>query len=322
MYSIGVDVGGTKIAVGLVDDNHKILVKETLPTLAYRSADEITKDIAYLCKKVCEPYHVDLSMVKGIGLAIPGTINTQTGIVEYSNNIKFRDFPIVDLMSKHLSLDKKMFKIGNDANLAAYGEAIAGAGVGSSSCVVITLGTGVGSGIILDGKLLTGKCYGGAELGHMVIEYNGRQCTCGRKGCFEAYSSATALVELTKEKYNKYPNSYMRNLCNNDPNRIGGKTAFQAYYAGDKAGKEVIDTYLSYLACGIVNIINIFQPDIICIGGGISNEGQKLIDMLIPLVKEQKFGKGNELVTKLTIAKLANEAGIIGAAAFVCSDIN
>ena len=316
MYSIGVDLGGTKIAVGLVDDNNKILVKETLPTLAFRSADEITKDIAFLCKKVCEPNKVELSSLEGIGMAIPGTINTKTGIVEYSNNIKFHDFPVVDLMAKHLSVDKKMFKIGNDANLAAYGEAVAGAGIGSSSCIVITLGTGVGSGIILDGKLVTGIAYGGAELGHMVIEYNGKQCTCGRKGCLEAYASATALVELTREKYNKYPNSYMHNICNNDPSRIGGKTAFQAMYAGDKAGKEVVDTYLSYLACGIVNIINIFQPEILCIGGGVSNEGPKLIELLLPLVKEQIYGKGNVLVTKIALAKLANEAGIIGAAAY------
>lgn len=316
MYSIGVDLGGTKIAVGLVDDYNKIVVKETLPTLAYRPVEEITKDIASLCKKVCEKGEVSLSSLRGIGLAIPGTINTKTGIVEYSNNIKFLDFPIVELMSKYLDLDKTMFRIGNDANLAAYGEAVAGAGKNAGSCVVVTLGTGVGSGIILDGKLITGTNYGGAELGHMVIEYNGRKCSCGRRGCFEAYCSATALVDMTREKFNSSPDSIMRTLCDGDVNKVGGKTAFQAMYRGDKAGKEVVDKYLSYLACGLVNIINIFQPDVLCIGGGVSNEGPIIIEMLMPLIKEQIYGKGNKLVTTVSLAKLGNEAGIIGAAAY------
>ena len=320
MYSIGVDLGGTKIAVGLVDENHKIVAKEILPTLAYRPVEEITFDIASLCQKVCKKENVSLSSLKGIGLAIPGTVNTKTGIVEYSNNIKFFNFPIVDLMSKYLNLPKSLFKIGNDANLAAYGESVAGAGKNANSCVVITLGTGVGGGIIIDGKVITGCSYGGAELGHMVIEYNGRQCTCGRKGCFEAYCSATALVDMTKEKFRNNPNSLMRNICDNDINKVGGKTAFQAMYKGDVAGKEVVDTYLSYLACGLVNIINIFQPEVLCIGGGVSNEGPILIDMLLPLIKDQIFGKGNKLVTKISLAKLGNEAGIIGAAALSYSD--
>ena len=257
MFTIGVDLGGTKIAVGLVENN-KIIIKESLPTLAYRPVEEITKDIATLCQRVCQKGNVKLESLGGIGLAIPGTINTKTGIVEYSNNIKFLDFPIVDLMSKYLNLPKSIFKIGNDANLAAYGEAVAGAGKNASTCVVVTLGTGVGSGIIIDGKLLTGVRYGGAELGHMVLQYNGKQCTCGRKGCFEAYCSATALVELTKTKFKENPKSLMRDICDGDINKVGGKTAFQAMYKGDKAGKEVVDQYLSYLACGIVNIINIF----------------------------------------------------------------
>ena len=319
MYSIGVDLGGTKIAVGLVQNN-KILVKESLPTLAYRPVEEITKDIAFLCTKVCQKGNVKLDTIDKIGLAIPGTINTKTGIVEYSNNIKFLNFPIVDLMSEYLALPKSKFKIGNDANLAAYGEAVAGAGKNAQSCVVITLGTGVGSGIIIDGKLITGVKYGGAELGHMVIQYNGKPCSCGRKGCLEAYCSATALVDLTRNKVKENPKSLMYSLCDGDLNKIGGKTAFQAFYKGDVAGKEVVDTYLSYLACGVVNIINIFQPDVLCIGGGVSNEGPKLIELLMPLVKEQIFGKGNHLVTDVKLATLGNDAGIIGAAAFALSD--
>lgn len=316
MYSIGVDLGGTKIAVGLVDENNKILFKESLPTLAYRPAEEITKDIASLCRKVAQKGGVTVEEVDAIGLAIPGTINVETGIVQYSNNIKFSDFHVVDFMVKELNLPRSKFKIGNDANLAAYGEAVAGTGKGASMCIVITLGTGVGSGIIIDDKILTGIKYGGAEIGHMVIEYNGRQCTCGRKGCFEAYCSATALVDLTRTKFKNNPKSLMRDFCDGDINKIGGKTAFQAMYKGDKAAKEVVDTYMSYLACGIANVINIFQPDVICIGGGISNEGPKIIEMLVPLVKEQLYSKDEELVTSIKLATLANEAGIIGAAAY------
>lgn len=320
MYSIGVDLGGTKIAVGLVDDNNKIVVKETLPTLAYRPVEEITADIASLCQKVCKKGDISLSELRGIGLAIPGTINTKTGIVEYSNNLKFLNFPIVDFMSKHLNVPKNMFKIGNDANLAAYGEAVAGAGKNASSCVVVTLGTGVGSGIIIDGKIITGVKYGGAEFGHTVIEYNGRQCSCGRRGCFEAYCSATALVEMTKEKFRNTPNTLMHFICDGDVNKVGGKTAFQAMYKGDKAGKEVVDTYLSYLACGIVNIINTLQPEVLCIGGGVSNEGPIIVEMLMPLVKSQLYGNENNLATTISLAKLGNEAGIIGAAAFSYTD--
>ena len=276
-YSIGVDLGGTNIAVGIVDESYQIIKKGSVPTLAQRGPEPIIHDMAELCKKLLAECNIAIADVAGAGIASPGTVNPDTGVVEYANNIKFSDFPLVKLFSKEMGIPESKIKIGNDANLAALGEAVAGAAKGSKSSVMITLGTGVGGGVILDGVVLTGCAYGGAELGHMVIEKDGRQCSCGRKGCLEAYCSATALVKLTKEKFEVSPDSLMREMCENDINRVGGKTAFAAMKKGDKAGAEVVETYLSYLACGVANLINIFQPEVFTIGGGVSGEGDNLI---------------------------------------------
>jgi glucokinase len=316
-YSIGVDLGGTNIAVGIVDENYQIVKKGSVPTLAQRGPEPIVHDMAELCKKLLAECNVSMSDLAGAGIACPGTVNPVTGIVEYANNIKFSDFPLVELFSKEMNIPEENVKIGNDANLAALGEAVAGAAKGSASSVMITLGTGVGGGVILDGKVLTGCAFGGAELGHAVIEMNGKPCSCGRKGCFEAYCSATALVKLTKEKFEACPDSLMREMCDNDVNRVGGKTAFAAMKKGDKAGAEVVETFISYLACGVANYINIFQPEVLTIGGGVSGEGDNLLIPLKEKVCKETYSKDNTLKTDLRIATLGNDAGIIGAAAFV-----
>ena len=316
-YTIGVDLGGTNIAVGIVNENYEIVKKGSVPTLAQRGPEPIVHDMAELCKKLLAECNISMSDLTGAGIACPGTVNPVTGIVEYANNIKFSDFPLVALFSKEMNIPTENVKIGNDANLAALGEAVAGAAKGTSSSVMITLGTGVGGGVILDGKVLTGCAFGGAELGHTVIEMNGRPCSCGRKGCFEAYCSATALVKLTKEKFEACPDSLMREMCDNDVNRVGGKTAFAAMKKGDKAGAEVVDAFITYLACGVANLINIFQPDVFTIGGGVSGEGDNLLIPLKEKVSREVYSKDNTLKTDLRIATLGNDAGIIGAAAFV-----
>ena len=315
-YTIGVDLGGTNIAVGIVNENYEIVKKGSVPTLAQRGPEPIVHDMAELCKKLLAECEIAMDDVTGAGIACPGTVNPATGIVEYANNIKFSDFPLVALFSKEMDMPAENVKIGNDANLAALGEAVAGAAKGASSSVMITLGTGVGGGVILDGKMLMGCAFGGAELGHTVIELNGRQCSCGRKGCFEAYCSATALVKLTKEKFEATSGTLMHEMCENDINRVGGKTAFAAMKKGDKAGAEVVDTYISYLACGVANLINIFQPEVFTIGGGVSGEGDNLLIPLREKVSEQIYSKDKILKTDLRIATLGNDAGIIGAAAF------
>ena len=315
-YTIGVDLGGTNIAVGIVNENYEIVKKGSVPTLAQRGPEPIVHDMAELCKKLLAECEIAMDDVTGAGIACPGTVNPATGIVEYANNIKFSDFPLVALFSKEMVMPAENVKIGNDANLAALGEAVAGAAKGASSSVMITLGTGVGGGVILDGKMLMGCAFGGAELGHTVIELNGRQCSCGRKGCFEAYCSATALVKLTKEKFEATSGTLMHEMCENDINRVGGKTAFAAMKKGDKAGAEVVDAYISYLACGVANLINIFQPEVFTIGGGVSGEGDNLLVPLKEKVSEQIYSKDKILKTDLRIATLGNDAGIIGAAAF------
>lgn len=316
-YSIGVDLGGTNIAVGIVDEHYSIIKKGSVPTLAQRGPEPIVRDMAELCKKLLAECGVTPQETGGAGIACPGTVNPKTGVVEYANNIKFLDFPLQKLFSEYMDIPKDKVALGNDANLAALGEAVAGAARGASSSVMITLGTGVGGGVILDGKVLTGCAYGGAELGHMVIEYGGRPCSCGRRGCFEAYSSATALIKMTKEAFEAESDTLMHEMCAGDINRVGGKTAFAAMKKGDKAAAAVVDTYISYLACGIANLINIFQPEVLTIGGGICGEGDYLILPLKEKLSHEIYSKDGVLKTEIRTAALGNDAGIIGAAAFV-----
>ncbi len=313
MYNIGIDLGGTNIAVGLVDNKHNIIAKRSLPTRAERTAEEIVEDIAALCLEVCRDGGCLISDIATVGVATPGTANGKTGVVEYANNLPFRGFPLAAFLSERLS--NATVKIENDANAAALGEAVAGAAKGSDISVMITLGTGVGGGIIIDGKVFSGANCAGGELGHMVIEHGGVPCTCGRRGCWESYSSATALIRMTKEKLAECEKNGVETIMSK-AERVSGRTACDAMRAGDKAAKEVYDRYTAYLATGITNIINIFQPRVISLGGGISNEGQSLIDDLIPLIKKEQYGGADKpIFTEIRIAKLKNDAGIIGAAA-------
>ena len=310
MYRIGIDLGGTNIAVGLVDSSdYSIKVKKSLPTNAHRAPEAIVDDIAKLCFDVCEAADVQMSDVESIGIAAPGTANHDTGVVEYANNLPFNRFPIVDLLRQKTGANS--IKIMNDANAAAWGEAVAGAAKGTGKSIMVTLGTGVGGGIILDNEIFTGFNYAGAELGHIVIEQNGVPCTCGRRGCWEAYSSATALIRMTKEKIEECRREGRDTVMLEAP-KVSGRTACDAMREGDAAGKEVYDKYVSYLATGLANVINIFHPEVISLGGGVSNEGQSLIDDLQPLVKAMQC---DGAVTEIRIAKLGNDAGIIGAAA-------
>ncbi len=312
MFRIGVDLGGTNIAVGLVNENHEIVKKATTPTFAKRAAEEIIEDIARLCKKVVNDAGVDFSSVESVGVASPGLVNSGAGVVEYANNLPFKDLHVADMLRELLSFDN--IKLANDANAAALGEATAGAAKGASSSVMITLGTGVGGGVVIDGKLLTGFNFAAGELGHIVIEVDGRPCSCGRRGCWETYSSATALTAMTNEKIEECKKAG-RYTKMSEAERVNGRTACDAMRAGDEAAKEVYDKYVYYLAIGLANIINIFQPEVISLGGGISGEGQSLIDALLPIVRKEQYGGFLDKQTALRIAKLGNDAGIIGAAA-------
>ena len=313
MYYLGVDLGGTNIAVGLVDENFKIVLKDKVPTGASRPVSDIMDDMAALCKSIVERAGVSFDEVESAGIAAPGSIDPKTGYVRYANNIKMTNYPIADELKSRLPV-KKVF-LENDANAAALAEAKAGAGKGCSDLVMITLGTGVGGGIVIDGKLYSGFNYSGAELGHTVIEVGGRPCTCGRNGCFEAYSSATGLINMTKEKMVNEIGSLMWKLANDNLENVNGRTAFDAAKKGDTAAKEVVDMYIKYLACGLTNMVNIFQPQVLCIGGGVCGEGDYLLKPLIKTIRRWEYGGATQTnFSQIKIAELGNDAGIIGAA--------
>lgn len=310
-YYLGIDLGGTNIVAGVVNEQYEIVVKESTKTLAERGADAVIADIVATCKRAVEKAGLTMEQLEWVGVGSPGTANKETGILEYANNLHWDNVPLAAKLEEGLGLRTY---IENDANAAAYGEYLAGAGKGCSSLVAITLGTGVGGGVILDGKILTGFNFGGAELGHTVIEVDGRPCTCGRRGCFEAYSSATGLINMTREAMEAHRDSKMWELCGGDASRANGRTAFDGMRAGDAAAKAVVDLYIKYLSVGIANMINIFQPQILCIGGGISKEGDTLIQPLTKLVNENNYVHDPDRQTKIMPAALFNDAGLIGAA--------
>lgn len=313
MYYIGIDLGGTNIAVGIVDESFKIVKKGSTPTLVNRDPELIIADMGKLCLDLLAETGIGLEEVVCAGIAAPGSVNPETGVIEYANNLPFLRFPIADTLRKYLPVKKICLE--NDANAAALGEAVGGAAKGKRLSVMITLGTGVGGGVIIDGKVYSGFNYAGAELGHTVIEYNGRQCSCGRKGCFEAYASATALVNMTKEKLAACKDTLMWEMCGNDINKADARIAFAAMKKGDRAGKEVVDMYISYLACGITNMINIFQPEVLLIGGGVCNEKDYLLKPLTEIVNADQYTRNQAVKTEIKIAALGNDAGIVGAAA-------
>ena len=309
-YYIGIDLGGTNIKAGVVNENYEIVAKATTKTMLPRPAEEICADMAKVSLEAVKQAGLTLDDIESIGIGTPGTANSETGIIEYSNNLGFLNLPVVEIMQKHIN---KPIYVENDANAAAYGEFVAGAAKGANDAVCITLGTGVGGGIIINGKIYSGFNFAGAEIGHTVVDPNGPECTCGRKGCFEVFSSATGLVRMTKEGMLEEKGSIMWRM-NEEDGKVSARTAFNAMRAGDRAGKAVVDKYIKYLACGITNTINIFQPDILCIGGGVCNEGDPLLLPLKELVAKEVYTKNSAKNTEIVIAKLGNDAGIIGAA--------
>ncbi|MGN0597055.1 MAG: ROK family protein [Ruminiclostridium sp.] len=311
MYNIGIDLGGTNIKVGVVDEQYNIVGRSNVKTNLPRPAEAIVDSIVEAVNLACEDAKVSISDVNSIGIGTPGAANRNSGVVLYSNNLGFKDTELGLMLKKKIG--KEIF-VENDANAAAYGEFLNGAGKGYQNVVVITLGTGVGGGIIIDGKIYTGFNFCGAEIGHSVIHYGGRQCSCGRKGCFEAYASATALIKATKEAMEKNKNSRMWAVVDNDINNVDGKTAFDGMRLEDETAIGVVNEYINYLGCGLVNVVNIFQPEVLLIGGGICKEGDNLTKPLEEIIARDSYCIDRNASTKLDIAKLGNDAGIIGAA--------
>lgn len=311
MYRIGVDLGGTNIVAGVVDEYYKIVAKAKRKTACPRPAGEILEDIAACVREAVETAGISFEQVRSIGIGTPGSVNKRLGIIEYANNLGFDKVPARDILAKHFSLP---IYIENDANCAALGEAVAGAGGNVDNFVAVTLGTGVGSGIIVNGKIVNGCNDAAGEMGHSVLVVDGEPCTCGRKGCWEAYSSATALVRQTRVAMQENRASCMWELVDGDLNKVNGRTAFDAMRRGDTAATQVVERYIKYLAAGITNVVNIFQPDVLCIGGGIGCEGEPLLAPLRELVAKERYSIHCGKQTQICAAVLGNDAGVIGAA--------
>ncbi len=310
MARLGIDLGGTKIKFGVISDEYEILASSSCETKAERPASAILDDIADESRALVEAAGLQMSDIVAAGIGSPGTCNPKAGIVEYACNLNFENLPLQAELENRLQMP---VTIDNDANTAAYGEYIAGAARGSNSFILLTLGTGIGSGIIFDGKIYTGCNYAGAELGHIVIQKDGELCGCGRHGCFEQYGSATALIRQTREAMTRRPDSNLWRYAETLED-VTGHTAFLAMKAGDLVAGELVAQYMRYLTCGVTNIINIFQPELMCLGGGISYEGETLLSPLRLYVAEERYSKFSVHQTRLAAAALGNRAGIIGAA--------
>ena len=307
---IGVDIGGTNIKIGLVDENGAIIRKDSMSTGVDPSYQEIVRDIAQLSHRLIQDAGIGLQDVQSIGIGCPGAVDDHAGMLMYMPNISFRNVPLrQDLQA----LIDAPVHLGNDANCAALAEAMVGAAREADISVTITLGTGIGGGIIINRQIYTGFNHIAGELGHLVIMVDGEQCGCGRRGCFEAYASVTGLIRMTRQAIAQHPDSAMAEMIKGDLNRVSGKTSFDAAKAGDPAGQAVVDQYIQYLAEGVANIIMAFQPQVFVIGGGISKEGDYLLNPLNRLLDERNYCDSVPQ-TQVRIAQFGNDAGIIGAA--------
>lgn len=310
MIAIGIDIGGTSIKGAAVTSEGKVLKVFSMPVTKGEDGVTTIKKLANLTKEYIAKEHLENDIV-GIGLGIPGTIDSPSGVVTYSNNLRWDFIPVVKLFNDVLPYP---VRITNDANAATLGEAKFGAGKEYQNCIMITLGTGVGSGVIIEGKLYEGNEGKGSELGHTVIKMGGRRCTCGRKGCFEAYASATALIKDTKRAMSKHKDSLMHKFAQEE-GRVGGRVAFAAAQAGDKYAQEVVNNYIKYLGEGLLNICNTFRPEVIVLSGGIANQGEKLIKPLEEYLEANNYGYPRTPKVKIINAKLGYDSGKIGAAA-------
>jgi len=311
MYRLGIDLGGTNIVTGIVDENYNIISTAKRKTNCPRPSAEIADDIVAAALEAIKKANITVDDISEAGIGAPGDIDVKNGIILLADNLDFVNVPIVAMLKERMGIK---FNIQNDANAAAYGEYIAGAGKGTGNFIMLTLGTGVGGGVVINGKIYAGFSNKGAELGHSVIDINGEMCSCGRRGCLEAYASATALIQQTKAAMEQNRDSLLWEICNNDIGAVDGLTAFDAMRKGDPTAKQVVDKYIFYVSAGIVDNIYVFEPEVICIGGGISGEGDSLILPILENVKNQIPSFNPETDTKIKIAELGNNAGIIGAA--------
>lgn len=305
---IGIDLGGTNIEGAVVEETGLVLARCTRPTRAEEGPSAVTESIAQMIS--------DLSggrTISGVGMGCPGTVDDERGLVVYACNLGWVNYDVRTPLREKTGFSVRLV---NDANAAALAEVLAGSARGAQSAVVITLGTGVGGGVVLGGKLLTGYSGAASELGHMVIAADGVPCACGRRGCFESYASATALIRMTREAMAAHPDSALHRLAR-DAGGVDGRTAFAAWELGDAAGRAVVETYIRYLAIGLANVVNIFFPEALALGGGIAGQGEKLLAPLRRAVQAQEYGAAYTAKhPRIVCCALGGDAGVIGAALF------
>lgn len=308
MYKMGIDLGGTNIAIGIVDENNKVIHRISKPTCLPDSPENIVGRIFFAAKECMAKAGLVVEDISTIGIGSPGAIDSEKGIILFSNNFQYKNVPLGQMLSEKFG---KTVYCENDANAAAFGEYLVGDRSKGDTLVAITIGTGIGGGVIIGGKLYSGNRFSGGELGHMVINFNGLPCNCGRRGCYEVYASATALIRQTKEAMQNDHQSKMWQLCEGNIQNVTGKTAFDGSRLNDKTAKAVIEQYADYVAIGLVDIINSFGPAVICISGGISQENEYLLE---PLRRHIEMNKPINCHTEVRVAVLNNDAGIVGAA--------
>ena len=310
MYRIGIDLGGTNIAAGLVDEEKKIVDSLSIKTNAPRSVAAVIDDMAALVDELIVRNGLKREAITSVGVGVPCTANEENGHLEDANNLGWDDEPFLTLLGEKLQLP--VF-FGNDANTAAWAEYRCG-DYAEDSFLMLTIGTGIGGGIILGGKLWAGVNGAAGEFGHLSIKLDGVPCTCGRRGCFEAYGSATALIEQAKEQMERSSDTVLWTLCGGEIGKVEAKTVFDGAAAGDAVCAAVLDRYTDYLAEGIASVINLFQPAYLCIGGGVSHAGDALLIPVREKVKNLRYTQNAKRNTEIILARLHNDAGIIGAA--------
>jgi ROK family protein (putative glucokinase) len=307
---IGVDIGGMSVKAGIVTIDGKIIKKDRVPTDTSNGSEPFLASMKTLIVGLIKEANKLGYEIKGIGFGAPGVVNSEEGTIDYATNLKLYHVKVREYL-KDLNIP---IYISNDANVAALAEQRFGAAKGYHDAVMITLGTGVGSGIVINNKLFEGNLGKGAELGHMVIVVDGEECNCGRRGCFERYASTSALIRETQEVMQQNKESIMWNYCGYDINRVDGTTSFECAKAGDKAANQVIDTYIKYLGEGLLNVCNIFRPQAIILGGGVSAQKDYLKNKVQKYLEDHYYGYHETPRSEVVIAALTNDAGIIGAA--------
>ena len=310
MYYIGIDVGGTGFAAGLVDENYQIIYRKSVPTDRSVNAEQMVEMLAALADDVMSGAGVRKEEIKSIGLGVPGTANLKTGQIEYANNLPFCQGDLRKGLKEKTGIE---VYFDNDANAAAWGEYLMCENK-PDSFVMVTLGTGIGCGIVLNGKLFRGVNYAAGEIGHMTVKLNGRPCPCGRRGCLELYASAQALVEQAKKKMRKKEESILWKLCDNNIEEMDGRKFFEAVRLVDACAVKVLKWFTKYLGEGMIDLINTLQPEVFCIGGGISKAADLFLPQVEKRVAEKVYSKDSAQNTQLVAAKLGIDAGIIGAA--------